>query len=266
MSQVPTGQSPVPGFFHEIQETLRLKFRGWEADLPHQGEKGGIRERRVKDSLRTILPAKYGMGSGHIIDSQGQTSLQSDIVIYDAYEGLALPVDDYYSLFPCECVYAVIEVKSELNASDGDKSPSGTIYECLKANTILKSLDRARHDLLPIHYIVFCYFTEWETVQADNVKRWFETLGQKYNMNLPEMVFILDPCFVLGTSGPSGYNDQNRFTNIYEKEPLLYFISDLVYRLSVTKVTTPDLWNEYNKWLLGDVMARIYKDTDGENQ
>jgi hypothetical protein len=259
MSQTPNAKSPVPGFFQDIQETLRLKFRGWETDLPHQGEKGGIRERRVKDFLRIILPSKYGIGSGHIIDSKGQASYQSDIVIYDAHEGLALPIDDYYSLFPCECVYAVIEIKSELNASDGENGPSGTIYECLESNTKLKSLYREGHNLSPIHYIVFSYTTKWKTAQADKIKLWFEGLGEKYIKKLPEVIFILEPCFVWGTSGPSGYNKRGEMTNIYDREPLLYFVADLVFRLSQTKVYTPNLWHEYTNWLPGDVRARIYK-------
>ena len=258
MIEVSKAHSPMPGFFQDIQKTLSLKFHGWEKDLLHQGEKGGIRERRVKDFLKALLPSKYGIGSGHVIDSQGQISYQSDIVVYDAHEGLALPVDDYYSLFPCECVYAVLEVKSELNASGGKKGPSGTIFDCLTSNTKLKSLNRDKYDLPPINYVVFSYTTAWKNHQPDNVKAKFETLGKKHNKKLPEVIFILEPCSVLGTSGPSGYNELGQMTNIYDKEPLLYFISDLVYRLSQTKVTTPNLWYTYTNWLPGDAIAKIY--------
>ncbi len=240
---------------------MKLKFRGWEKDIPHQGEKGGIRERRVTDFLSSILPKKYGIGTGHIIDSQREPviSYQMDIVIYDAVNGIVLPVDDYYSLFPCECVYAAIEVKSELNASDGEKGPSGTIYECVESNTRLKSLNRAKYELLPIHYIVFSYTTAWSKTQADNVKNWFETFGERYSKKLPEAVLVLEPSFVLGTSGPSGYNDSGKLTHIYDREPLLYFTSDLIHRLSQTKVATPNLWHDYIHWQAGDVIARIYK-------
>jgi hypothetical protein len=153
----------------------------------------------------------------------------------------------------------VVEVKSELNASDGNNGPSGTIFECLESNTKFKSLSRERYGLSPIHYIVFSYTTAWKTTQADNVKNWFETLGSKYNKKLPEEILILEPCFVLGTSGPSGYNELGAMTHIYDREPLLYFTSDLVYRLSQTKVATPNLWHEYTNWLPGEVIARIYK-------
>ena len=254
-------KSQVPRFFAEVEATMKLKFRGWEKDMPHQGEKGGIRERRVKDFLSSILPKKYGIGTGHIIDSQRDSviSYQMDIVIYDAVDGIVLPVDDYYSLFPCECVYAAIEVKSELNAADGEKGPNGTIYECVESNTRLKSLDRAKYGLSPIHYIVFSYTTAWNKTQADNVINWFETFGEKYSKKLPEAVLVLEPSFVLGTSGPSGYNTKGKMSNVYEREPLLYFISDLIHRLSQTKVATPYLWHDYVHRQKGDVIARIIK-------
>jgi len=217
--------SRITDFFAEVEATMKLKFRGWEKDIPHQGEKGGIRERRVKDFLSLILPKRYGIGTGHIIDSQQPAviSSQMDIVIYDAMYGVALPVDDYYSLFPCECVYAVIEVKSELGASDGEDGPDGTIYECVESNTRLKSLNRKRNGLSPIHYIVFGYTTAWSTTPADKSKEWFESFGKRYAKKLPEVVFVLEPGFVLGISKSSGYNDDGKLTNLYDRDPLLYF-------------------------------------------
>jgi hypothetical protein len=253
--------SNVACFFAEVQATMWSKFRGWERDIPHEGEKGGIRERRVADFLLSILPQKYGVGTGHIIDSQEEsvTSHQTDIVIYDALNGIALPVDNYYSLFPCECVYAAIEVKSELNASDGEKGPSGKIYECVESTTCLKALNRAGHGLPPIHSIVFAYATAWDNDQAVFVKKWFEHFGGKYSKRLPEIVFVLEPGFVLGTSGPTGYNDKGKLTHIYGRDPLLFFTSDLIHRLSQTETATPNLWYEYIHWQPGDIMGGVYK-------
>lgn len=253
----------VVRFFSEVRETMRLKFRGWEHDLPHQGEKGGIRERRVADFLSTILPKKYGIGTGHIIDSQDDPTIsyQTDIVIYDALEGIALPIDNYYSLFPCECVYAAIEVKSKLTASDGKTGPQGTIFECLKSTTRLKNLNRAKHDLPEIQSIVFAYETSWGNDRTDAyIKKWFETLGEKYSQKLPEVVFVLNPCIALTAVSPTGYNIKSKFALWYDNDPLLFFVSNLIYRLSQTKVYTPNLWDEYKKWCVGDTIAKAYKD------
>jgi hypothetical protein len=64
-------ESNVERFFGVVEESMRLRFRDLEKDLPHQAEKGGIRERRVADFLASVLPRKYGIGTGHIISTRG---------------------------------------------------------------------------------------------------------------------------------------------------------------------------------------------------
>ena len=53
-------KSNVEQFFAVVEESMKLRFRDLEKHLPHQGDKGGVRERRVADFLVSILPAKYG--------------------------------------------------------------------------------------------------------------------------------------------------------------------------------------------------------------
>lgn len=253
--------SIVTRYFADKEQTMRQTFEGWEREIPHAGEKGRVRERKVRGLLEGHLPGRYGVGSGHVIDSQSEpaVSCQTDVIVYDALNGIRVPADEEYSVLPCECVYAAIEVKSRLSASDGKNGPSGTVYECLETTARLKALNRAKWNLPPIHSIVFAYDTKWSQAPWHHVKRWFEHFGEKYCKKLPEMVVVLQPGFVLGTTGPSGYNETGKFTHIYENNPLLFFVSDLVHRLSTTPVATPNLWYEYVSRRSGDVIARIYK-------
>jgi len=254
-------ESTIEAFFKDARETINLKFKGWEKDLPHPGEKGGVRQRRVADLLSEVLPKRYGIGSGHIVASSGDVlmSPQIDIVVFDAIDGIELPVDDYYSLFPIESVFATIEVKSRLTASDGEDGPEGTIYECVESTSRIKTLDRTRHDLKPIHCIVFAYTTDWSSDESTQVMKWFKRFGEKYSMKLPDLIFVLDPSFALGSSGPSGYNDRGEFTNIYTREPLLFFVSDLIHRVSSMSIASTHLWHEYITWGEGDIIARVLR-------
>jgi hypothetical protein len=262
--------SNVEQFFAVVEESMKLKFRDLEKDLPHQGEKGGVRERRVADFLSSILPTKYGIGTGHIISTQEPfISYQTDIVIYDASNGVALPYDDYYSLFPCECVYAAIEVKSRLKADDSKRRTKTTIYECMESTTRLKKLKQT--NLPRIHSIVFAYETAWNKENAPNkVKYWFEFLGEKYSLELPEMVFVLDPGFVLAASGPPpSYNEDDRLPILYPTASLLHFISDLIHRLSEAEAETTRAkipianLRSYKQWYPGDLQARVWKEGSG---
>ncbi len=264
-----TSKSNVEQFFAVVEESMKLKFRDLEKHLPHQGEKGGVRERRVADFLASILPTKYGIGTGHIISTcEPFISYQTDIVIYDAQNGIALPYDDYYSLFPCECVYAAIEVKSKLEASDGQRRAEKSVYQCLESTTRLKGLKPKQIDLPRIHSIVFAYETAWADKDKEvKTKHWFEFLGEKYDLRLPEVVFVLDPGFVLETGGPTGYNEDSKFPILYPTASLLHFISHLIDRLSEAeretakaKISIANL-QLYKEWYRGDLMAKVWEDS-----
>lgn len=258
----------VENFFDVVEESMRLQFRDLEKDLPHQSEKGGIRERRVADFLASVLPRKYGIGTGHIISTQEPfISFQTDIVIYDAQNGMALPYDNYYSLFPCECVYAAIEVKSNLEASDGKKRTEKSVYQCLESTTRLKKLKSG--NLPRIHSIVFAYETAWAEENAiDQVKSWFERLGDNYTLSLPEVVFVLNPGFVLSASGPTGYNEDGKLPILVPTASLLHFVSDLIKRLCDAEAGTIKAGvpvanlKSYKQWYPGDLMAKVWQGSE----
>ncbi|MEU3332659.1 DUF6602 domain-containing protein [Glutamicibacter creatinolyticus] len=66
--------------------------------------------------LREFLPARYGIAKGQVIDSQGGISDQIDVLIYDAqYTPLLAKTANGDLFVPAEAVYAVFEVKQEIN-------------------------------------------------------------------------------------------------------------------------------------------------------
>ena len=82
--------------------------------VQHAGEKGRLHEHVVANLLRNIAPRKCSFGTGFIINSQGDTSPQCDIVVYDEQLNRPLLADMDVNVFPMECVYAIIEVKTNL--------------------------------------------------------------------------------------------------------------------------------------------------------
>lgn len=66
--------------------------------------------------LREFLPARYGVAKGQVMDSEGSISDQIDLLIYDAQYTPLLAKSANGDLFvPAEAVYAVFEVKQEMN-------------------------------------------------------------------------------------------------------------------------------------------------------
>lgn len=89
------------------------------AEITHPVVKGRIREILVGDMFRPLLPADLGVGTGHIVGSDGDISTEQDIVIYDRH--ILAPVlfgEGGLGLFPIECVLATVEVKTKMTATE----------------------------------------------------------------------------------------------------------------------------------------------------
>ena len=84
--------------------------------------KGNVMEQPTRDSLAQLLPGGLDVGSGCIIDSEGRTSRQIDVVIYERAFCPVFCVNNSpeTTYYPCEGVLAVGEVKSTVGKSEFD--------------------------------------------------------------------------------------------------------------------------------------------------
>jgi Domain of unknown function (DUF6602)/Resolvase, N terminal domain len=100
----------------EYTEWLASSISRYEAlaksIVAHRGEKGRIVEGVVKSALRAILPGRFSIGTGFAITSSGKTSPQLDLVIYDALLNAPIILEGGIGLFPIECIYGFVAVKS----------------------------------------------------------------------------------------------------------------------------------------------------------
>jgi len=108
-----------PGPVPEYTAWLRSSISSYEAlaktIVGHRAEKGRIVEAVVKAALRAILPGRFSIGTGFAITASGKTSPQLDVVIYDAMFNAPIILEGGTGLFPIECIYGFVEVKSLLN-------------------------------------------------------------------------------------------------------------------------------------------------------
>jgi len=109
--------------------------------MPHHGERGRIVEEIIKNVLHRILPRRFSIGTGIIISSAGDSSAQTDIVIYDNFLNSPLLSEFGVCLFPVETVYATIEVKTVLTKKE--------IRESLKSIGTIRKLGSSRHYVVP---------------------------------------------------------------------------------------------------------------------
>lgn len=101
--------------------------------ITHNGVMGDVNEQLFIDVLRRYLPRRYGVEQGIVIDSNGNTSDQIDIVIYDPQYTPTILDQQEHRYVLAEAVYAVLEVKPEINSETlqyaADKARSVRVLE-----------------------------------------------------------------------------------------------------------------------------------------
>ena len=115
-------------FGEHMGNTIELKslFKGMQKQMiaslnaqsfiQHPGTKGAVTENEWLHWLKNFLPSRYAADRAFVVDSEGRLSEQIDIVIYDKqYSPIIFNQNDALYI-TAESVYAVFEVKQELNS------------------------------------------------------------------------------------------------------------------------------------------------------
>ncbi len=126
-TEVPGSASGLGGgSVTEYTAWLASSLSGYEAlaktMVKHRAEKGRIVESVVKSALRGVLPGRFSIGTGFAITASGQSSSQLDLVIYDGLSNAPIILEGGTGLFPIECIYGFVEVKSVLDREAIDNS------------------------------------------------------------------------------------------------------------------------------------------------
>ncbi|MCC6653315.1 MAG: hypothetical protein IT348_19345 [Candidatus Eisenbacteria bacterium] len=111
--------SPAPDRLTDILDGLQARLegelRGNRVAVAHPGARGEASEEDWLRVLKAHLPHRYQADRAFVIDSQGLCSDQIDVVIYDRQYSPLLFNQANQRYVPAESVYAVLEVKQDLN-------------------------------------------------------------------------------------------------------------------------------------------------------
>lgn len=101
--------------FYGLQSQMISKLSTNRHSIAHPGAKGDASELNWIQWLKEYLPKRYCVDKAFVIDCDNNISDQIDIVIYDQqYTPFAFKQDSVIYV-PAESVYAIFEVKQELN-------------------------------------------------------------------------------------------------------------------------------------------------------
>jgi hypothetical protein len=208
----------IKNLFRGISKKLAIDFESY-SEITHNGSKGTARENCLKEFLikGNRLPKRYSVGSGEIIGPQGLSSRQSDLIIYDGLQGIPLIFDEITQVYPIDCIYGIIEVKSALSK---EKLLEGLeVIKSVKELTPIDSIVRKGPGAItsyrrPFPFgIVFAYSLAGNSLDSltNNLKEWEKENDPKY---WPNLIIILNEGII--------YHTDNMFHNHFVNEEINY--------------------------------------------
>lgn len=104
---------PIEQISQRMEGAYHKFFAGHaeSSGLKHALSKGESREGPVKEFFESLLPAKFAVSSGEVIDAESTVSAQSDLLIYRSEDGIPI-LKEEPTILPVEAVMSMIEVKS----------------------------------------------------------------------------------------------------------------------------------------------------------
>jgi hypothetical protein len=186
-------------YYQGITQQLRSEVDFINALFEHQGVKGAGNEAALRDLITRFIPKRYGIGTGVVIDRNGNTSRQCDIVIYDTFLYPSLFALTSIHLFPVDIVYATIEVKTTLNSQSAKEARENIAsVRCLdflkmdfgdqwtSGNSQVIGI---RKTTAPLGF-VFAYNSDAQ--QDETFKKWFTPTKNEDTPLYPSLVGCLD--------------------------------------------------------------------------
>ena len=110
--------SIVETYWSGVSRRLQEEVDTFNQLIGHHGEQGRENEQSLISPMERLLPRSLGVGTGIVIDADGNRSKQSDIIIFDLNNQPTVMAQTNQMLFPVENTFMVIEVKTTLNADE----------------------------------------------------------------------------------------------------------------------------------------------------
>jgi len=104
--------------FLGLQQEMTASLSSTRQAVPHPVAKGSAGELQWQTMLNNYLPERYFVDNAFVLDCEGNLSDQIDIVIYDRQYSPFLFNQNLVRYIPAESVYAVLEVRQEIDSGN----------------------------------------------------------------------------------------------------------------------------------------------------
>ena len=236
-----SGASFLRDAFRDAQRVLEAHLGLAAESITHDGVMGAVGESHWIDVFGAYLPNRYGVSSGIIMDCDGQTSEQIDIVVFDAQYSPALLTQKDHTYIPAEAVYAVLEAKPDLNKQYLE-------YAGKKAASVRRL--RRTSASIPHAGGVYSPKEHFEIVAGIVSMKcaWVDGLGVSFKRNLPQESHEnrID-CGCALTAGAFDCFENGQLTISTADGSLMYFLFRLLNKLQSLGTVPAIDWSEYTR-------------------
>lgn len=192
-----------------MQAEMLHTLQAGVAAFTHPGTKGDNSEANWIEWFRKYLPSRYTVDKAIIIDSNGQQSHQIDLVIYDTQYSYLVFRQQESILIPAESVYAVFEVKQNLNKDHMEyaQSHAESVRSLFRSSAPIQHAG-GQYDPKALHEILAGVLTttcDWTAPIAPNVTKYINAMDHYKRLD-----------FICSISGNTFVVDNNIFTNQYD--------------------------------------------------
>lgn len=104
----------VGPYWRGVTQRLQAEVEQMNQLIDHQGAKGTENELSLARLVENLVPTRFGVGSGLLVDAKGRSSKQMDLVVYERGTQPGIFAQTNEVLFPVENVRLCIEVKTRL--------------------------------------------------------------------------------------------------------------------------------------------------------
>lgn len=226
--------------FLSQQVALLQQFKLAESSITHQGKRGDVTEKHFINVFRAYLPKRYAVDSAIIIDSNGRTSDQMDVVIYDPQYTPTLLDQLEHKYVTAEAVYAVFEVKPTINKANLN-------YAGKKA----ASVRRLKRTSIPIPHAGGTYpkktlFEITAGLIAPNID-WREGFGADFLGHHSKLKAErkLDCVLAVGSASFDVFDTNTKHTLSPGKNALVFFLFRLLQKLQSLGTVPAVCWDAY---------------------
>lgn len=177
----------IKNLFKGMQEQMIAKLNAQEF-ISHPGTKGDVTENNWLSWMKEFLPKRYEADKAFVIDSDGHVSDQIDIVIYDKQYSPIVFKQNGALYVMSESVYAVFEVKQELNKENieyaGKKIASVRDLRRTSAPIVYSTGTKPAKPLHKIIGGILTTRTQWTDPIDNLVKKHLASLGLNEQIDL----------------------------------------------------------------------------------